>query len=290
MKILAFFILIFVIVSCSTQTTGKRTLDQKKAELYYNQGTKHLVGKKYSKALSSLLKAYKLNSKDTKVISNLAMSYYFKGRLDLAKLYLEKALDQDPKSSDARNNLASILFHRKEYSESEKHYKIILEDLIYEQQYRTHYNLGLVYLKQGRRIEAIKSIKLAASLKMDYCAANHKLGMMYRETSHYTEALKWLKKGMMGTCINEPEIQYQVALTLVDLNKFEQAEQAFRNINERFASTRYSTLATLKLREVYRNTQVGQSNKDLLKEKYFGKQNKSKSDRGSEEIFKSPSF
>ena len=50
----------FALVSCASNELTEKTLEQKKSEIYYGQGTNDLVRKNYSQALINLLKAKEL--------------------------------------------------------------------------------------------------------------------------------------------------------------------------------------------------------------------------------------
>ena len=62
MKIKAFLLTLFVLMisSCSSNQLKDQTPEEKKAEVYYGQGTTELVNKNYPLALTYLLKAKEL--------------------------------------------------------------------------------------------------------------------------------------------------------------------------------------------------------------------------------------
>jgi len=249
MKNILGLILLMTLVSCASNTPVK-SLNQKKAELYYNHGTNKLMEKEYTEALDYLIKAHRFDDKDLRILNNLGMAYFFKKKAARAKYYFKKAIELKPEHSDSRNNLASVSYTTGDYKAALKQYLIVKNDLVYRKQFRTHYNIGLVYEKLGQTNKAITHLKKATKLKEDYCAALHKLGMIYRKKFHYSEALEWFENAQKGACHNEPAPLYNMALTLKDLQKYEQAQTKFKELQERFASTRYSTLANLQLRKI----------------------------------------
>ena len=157
MRALSWWGLIIFLTGCSV--FNKPSLDKKKAELYFSQGTTELVSKRYTKALEYLLKARELNPNDTRIYNNLGMGYYFKGHQKKALTYLKKSVELDSRNSDARNNLAGIYLEKGEWELARREYLEVLRDLLYDNQYRTYYNLALLDLRQGRSASALNYFK-----------------------------------------------------------------------------------------------------------------------------------
>ena len=148
MKYQALFLTLTALVfsSCSSNKLQDQTPEEKKADVYYGQGTTELVNKNYQQALVYLLKAKDLNPKDTKIRNNLGMSYYFREQIGLAEEQLKKAVDLDDKNSDARMNLGSLYLAKKNYKEARVQFEKVAEDLTYQTQYRNYFNLAITSL------------------------------------------------------------------------------------------------------------------------------------------------
>src|SRR5690606_15241113 len=105
-----FFILaIWLVTGCSSQSIEKP--NEKKADLYYGQGTTDLYAKNYTQALKNLLKADELTPNNSKIQNNLGMAYYFKEQEKLALFHLTRAAEIDPTNTDAKMNIATIYFN-----------------------------------------------------------------------------------------------------------------------------------------------------------------------------------
>ena len=100
-KTLLMALLVLALSSCSSNQLKEQTPEEKKAEVYYGQGTTELVRKNYAQALEYLTRAKELNSKDSKIRNNLAMAYYFRDQHELAEKELKAAINLDSKNSDA---------------------------------------------------------------------------------------------------------------------------------------------------------------------------------------------
>ena len=140
-----------------------QTPAEKKAEVYYGQGTTELVRKNYPQALTYLTKAKELNSKDSKIRNNLGMAYYFRDQHVLAEQELKAAISLDSKNSDAHSNLGSLYMEKNQLKDARIQFEYAVEDLTYSNHYRNYYNLAILSLKEGDRAAAFNY--LAKSIK-----------------------------------------------------------------------------------------------------------------------------
>lgn len=242
-----------LLVSCSSGDLNKKTPNEKKAETYYGQGTVDLVNKDYTQALINLSKAKELTPNDSKIRNNLGMAYYFKKQIDKAEDELREAISLDGKNSEARVNLGSIYLEKNKLAEARKQFEKVLEDLTFNNQYRNYYNLALLSLKEGDRAEAFFNLEKSIKEKEDYCTAHFKLGELYSEEYKFQKALQSFKSSGQGTCVNQPAPLYQQAVTLMNLNRAEDAAAKFKEVLEKFPGTRFSTLANIQLKKINMN-------------------------------------
>ena len=247
--VVSFFMMI--LSSCSTQdVNSEKSVEQKKAELYYSQGTTELVQKKYQDALINLLKAAEYDPNDSHIRNNLGMAYYFREQPDLAINELQRSIDLDPKNSDARVNLGSIFMEKNRLKEAKAQYDIVSKDLTYRNQFRNFYNLALLALRIGDRKEAFEYLDKSIKDKEDYCQAHFKLGELYMEEYKFTQALSSFQEASKGTCVSEPAPHYQQALALMNLNRFEEARMKLKMLIEKHPKTRFFSLSQVQLKKI----------------------------------------
>lgn len=249
---------VFLFITSCSSTDLKRTPEEKKADVYYGQGTADLVNKDYNQALINLLEAKRLNPKDSQVRNNLGMAYYFKKQINLAEEELNKAVDLNSKNSEARLNLGVLYMDKNNLKEARKQFEKVLEDLTFNNQYRNYYNLGLLSLKEGDRGQAFINLEKSIKEKDDYCPAHFKLGELYSEEYKFQQALKEFKDSGKGTCVNQPAPIYYQGLTLLNLNKNAEATLKFKEVMEKFPGTKYSTLANTQLKKEKQNQEQQQ--------------------------------
>jgi type IV pilus assembly protein PilF len=249
-NVLFLTLVVLVLTSCSSNKLKDQTPEEKKAEVYYGQGTTELVNKDYTNSLSHLLKAKELDPKNSKVRNNLGMAYFFRNQIPLAEEQLKKAIDLDEKNSDARLNLGSLYLDAKKYKEARIQFEKVLEDLTYAAQFRNYYNLAILSLAEGDRRMAFEYLAKSIQEKNDYCLSHYKLGEMYAEEFRFKQALDAFKESGKGTCVSDPAPSYQVAMMLLNLNKPVEAKMKFKEVTEKFPETRFGTLAALQIKKL----------------------------------------
>ena len=184
----------------------------------------------YPEALDNLLKANKLTPGEAKVRNNLAMAYFFQKRANKAINILQEIIEKDPSYSDARNNLASIYFRQRKLTKALDQYNIVLEDLVYRHQYRTHHAIGMIEEEFKNINKAIAHYKSAVKINPEYCPSFFRLGMIYLQGEDYSNALTSFKKGSQGTCHQHPSPLYYQAVVWEKLDDLNQASKVYRDV------------------------------------------------------------
>ncbi len=240
--LILFIISAIVLQSCSliNSKLNQNKVKEKKAKIYYNQGTNNLLQKKYTDALKQLLSAAKYKPKDSKIQNNLGMAYYLKNDNKKAIYHLKKSIDINSENSEALNNLASIYMVMNKNDKAEKLYNKLLKNLVYKFQFRTHYNLGLLNLKRGKEEGAIKHFKQSIKANNNYCPPYYQLGLLLKSREQYDKAYEYFKKATTGECVKEPAPHYEQAMTLIKLNSPQKAFIKLREIMQKFPSTKYA--------------------------------------------------
>ena len=258
------YLFLFLFLSCSLLSgNDTKTNKDKRAGIYYSHGTSKLILKDYTNALKFLLKAKSLRPNDTKILNNLAMTYYFKKDFKRSQENFLEALRYDPKNSDARNNLASLYLKRGFLKRAEREYLKVQEDLVYPHQYRVNYNLALIYLKKGQVKNAFKHLKSSIAGKKDYCPAKYQLGELYFSQKLYKLAYKNFLEASKGTCYGEPAPHFRQALALEKLGKPKEALKKYELIIEKFPNSDFGILAKKKTRNIIKPSFMKDS--ELLK-------------------------
>ncbi|MBF0315084.1 MAG: tetratricopeptide repeat protein [Oligoflexia bacterium] len=240
-------LLTLILLSGCASTLPEDDPKSKKPAIFYAQGTAYLMQKEYTRAADALIKADELDPGNSKIKNNLGMAYYFKGRVEKAIAMLKESIDLDPKNSDARNNLAGIYVTQNKLDKAEEEYLAVLDQLTYEHQFRTYYNLGLVKNKQGERSKAHEYFQKSIKELEDYCPAHSAIGEIEFERGNYESAYNSFYAASKGACYSEPAPQYYQGLSLLKMRNVLKAKEKFEEIITRFPKTEYAIQAKTQL-------------------------------------------
>ncbi len=119
------------------------------ASYHYQMGLSYLGERNYTAALFDLTEAERLDPANPDVLYNLGMAYIGKKRPDLAEAKLQKAILLKPNFSVARNDLGVAYLDMKRWDSAITQFKIVKDDLFYENNENACINLGLAYLGKG---------------------------------------------------------------------------------------------------------------------------------------------
>ncbi|MGE5085386.1 MAG: tetratricopeptide repeat protein [Bacillota bacterium] len=132
-------------------------------------------------------------SNDPRALNALAMYHYKRGRFDLSRYLLTKALSANPKSPEL-------------YS-----------------------NLGIVQLAQNERREAIKSFRKALEINRDDAVASSNLGAIYVQEKDYNKGVMVLETAYRKG-IRDGRVLNNYAIALTAQGKFDKAADLYKGI------------------------------------------------------------
>ncbi len=232
---------------CSSSSTKKAELDEKKSEIYLSAGTEALYSGDYTSALSALLNAVKLTPKSPEAWNNLGLAYAGKENFEQAEECWKKAIAIDPSHGDARLNLGSLYIRQRRFAEAERNLKLVLKDLTYANAHQAHYNLALNYLAQKRNLLAEQELKLAVKASEAFCPAWLKLGHLQRDRGEFSEAAASMKKAVSGTCYHNPQAHYELGTVYLKNKDSAQAKSKFLEIIRLFPQSEWAKKAEISL-------------------------------------------
>jgi TolA-binding protein len=117
-----------------------------------------------------------------------------KGEADAATACFKKAIQLDPKSTDAHFSLGILLCDvKREYDEAIASFRKVIE--LDPKRAMAHCNLGIALFKKGQDDEAIASFRKAIELDPKLAEAHCNLGHALKSQGRFTEALAALKRG-----------------------------------------------------------------------------------------------
>lgn len=253
-RFIIFITLCFTLSSCAVfyKEDGLKTMspEQRRGELFYTQGTRKLMDKEYAEALSHLLEAAKLMPNDTRVHNNLGMAYFFRGRSDMAIEHLNRAVSLDSNNSDARINLGSVLQRNGQFSKALEQYEEVLSHLTYSHNYRTHFNMALIFEQQGQTRKALAHLEQSISENNEYCPALFKMGKIYYNNRRFEQANHYFQEASLGTCHENPAPMFFRGMATLRQQDPDAASKIFEDVIELYPGSEYANQARQQLREM----------------------------------------
>lgn len=230
----------------------KRADDEKRAVYHLQIGNAHLSKGRYPEALAEMVAAEKLDSDNPQIKNQLGLTYFLRGRLDLAESSFREALKMNPRYTEARNNLGRTLIELKRYKEAVTELTLATKDMLYTEPEKTHANLGLAYFSMGDYANAEAAFMSSLKLRRKNCIALAYYGRSLYELSSFEKAAESLDQAM-DVCkpVKLEDPYYFSALSYVKIGRREQAvarleEGLVAFPNGQFAAKARSMLELLK--------------------------------------------
>lgn len=162
-------------------------------------------------------------------------TWYFLGRIyftrnDLisALSMFKRAIELDPQSVKAHNHLGQTYEGLVQYQAAREAY---LKAIALERQQTTksewpYFNLGVLYIKEGRAQEAIEYLRQALARNPSSSEGMTKLGLALFSTGNYDDALMKFNDAIRVDPQNA-EARYQLARLLTKMKREEEAQQQY---------------------------------------------------------------
>ncbi len=219
---------------------------------YFKIG-EHYIGEELDlKAIAMFKKILVLNPGMLDSYYKLADLYYRRGLFGEAKLQYHKVLEIDSKDKKARDGLKMIedkeakakVPEKRILEESAKDkdpvWNAILQELqrqlsaqLKQDDYQTHYHLGIAFKEMGLQQKAIEEFKIAIADPNQEFYCYLMLGICYREMGNLNEAIENFKKGLkIKPLITKQyeDIYYQLGQTFEEAGQPKDALEAFNKV------------------------------------------------------------
>src|SRR6266568_4679260 len=208
--------------------TGVGT-NQKNASYHFQMGQSHLAENNVTGALVEFTEAEKFDSENHELQNYLGLAYYRKNKFEIAEKKYQKALLLKPDYSDARNNLGVNYLEMKRWDEAIYQFKLVTEDIFYQNQLAANINLALAYTGKGDPQQALAILRPLVSIyPLDPRLRLH-IGKIYFALDKLELAIGEYKKALelYGDYANA---HYHLALAYMKLKDNRGATAAFREV------------------------------------------------------------
>jgi len=226
MKHVITLLLLLVIAGCATgreQQLGKNN----PGAYHYQMGLSYLGERNYTSALVELTEAEKYDPDNPELLYNLGMAYIGKRRPDLAEQRLQKAIMLKPNNSAARNDLGVAYLELKRWDSAIQQFKIVKDDIFYENNENATINLGLAYLGKGDYPKALEELRAVAAGNPRNPVVHLSLGRVWFAMDKTDQAITAYKKAL--SIFNDyGAAHYYIGLAYLKLNNVSAARASFK--------------------------------------------------------------
>ncbi len=197
------------------------------ASYHYQMGLSYLGERNYSAALFDLTEAEKLDPDNPDVLYNLGLAFIGKKRPDLAEARLLKALLLKPGFSVARNDLGVAYLDLKRWDSAIQQFKIVKDDLFYENNENASINLGLAYLGKGDYPKALEALQAVAAQNPRNPVVRLSLGRVWFAMDKSEQAITEYSKAL-EIYGDYGAAHYYLGQAQIKLNRIDAARASFK--------------------------------------------------------------
>jgi len=197
------------------------------AAYHYQMGLSYLGERNYTSALFELTEAEKLDPDNPELLYNLGLAYIGKRRPDLAEQRLQKAIMLKPNNSAARNDLGVAYLELQRWDSAIQQFKIVKDDIFYENSENATINLGLAYLGKGDYPKALEELRAVASGNPRNPVVHLSLGRVWFALEKTDQAIAAYKKALQ-IYPDYGAAHYYIGLAYLKLNNVTAARASFK--------------------------------------------------------------
>jgi Flp pilus assembly protein TadD len=213
---------------CFQAVSGYLQRDPASAEGYKILGLDEYMLGRSKDALAHVTRATELAPGDSEAFYYLGRLYFSTDNPEAALTPLRRAIVLDASSVRARNHLGQSLEALGRYSEAEAAYAEAIQ--AGEKQASAlqwpYYNLGLLYLHDGRADESVALLRKALVCNPRFIEARLKLAMALSAQNHLAEAQNLLED-VLRTDPHNAEAHYRLGVVLSKSGKQPEAKEQF---------------------------------------------------------------
>jgi Tfp pilus assembly protein PilF len=152
---------------------------QKQASYHYQMGLSYLGENNPTGALVELTEAEKIEPDNADLQFNLGRAYFLKEHYDIAAQKFIQALKLKPEFSEARFNLGLVYLELKRWDEAVFQFKLVTEDIFYQNHNLAAINLGIAYMSKGEYPKALAAFRSVVDSDPRNPIARVYLGQLY---------------------------------------------------------------------------------------------------------------
>jgi Tfp pilus assembly protein PilF len=156
---------------------------------YVNVGLTYIEWEKYSSARPALEKALQLHPGYARALYYLALVERREGHPEAEVADLQQVVEQYPQSRDARRELGIAYYQQHRTDEAVTQFEAL--QAIDPDDLAAHYNLAILYRRQGMKAKAAAQAALYVTKRIDPAAPTYSLDFLRKHPEISTESVPW---------------------------------------------------------------------------------------------------
>lgn len=197
------------------------------AAYHYQMGLSYLSEENFTSALVELTEAEKLDPDNPDLLYRLGLAYVGKKRPELAVPKFQKAIMLKQNFTTARNALGVAFLELKRWDDAIQQFKIVKDDLFYDNSENATINLGLAYLGKGDYPKALEELRAIAIVNPRNPLIRVALGRVLFAMDRTEQAIVEYKKAL-DAYKDFGAAHYYLGLAYLKLNKKDAARDSFK--------------------------------------------------------------
>ena len=225
-----YFLLLLLLLQClSISACALSKASKNQASYHYQMGLSYLGENNVTGALIELTEAEKSNPDDPELQFNLGRAYFLKNRFDTAEQKFLRAIALKPEFSEARYNLGLDYLQTKRWDDAVYQFKLVTEDIFYQNQEMASINLGIAYLSKGEYPKAFSLLRAVVNNYPRNPIAKVYLGQVYMRLDKVELAILEFSQAV-GLDKNYANAHYNLALAYLKARDNRAALAAFKEV------------------------------------------------------------
>ena len=206
-----------------------------RSESYYRLAVGALQEGEMVRARQELFHAEELCPGNERVHNLAGLLDLQENKYDQAIARFTRALEIDPKYSDARHNMANVYMAKQDWPKARDLLLVVAEDMLYNYPYLVERNLGFVYYQLNEKEKAKEHLKKAVFIEDSMCRAWFDLGVIAREEGEREKALRYFenavrpnKKAPNKSCDRFVKGYYELAVLYLEFHEQDKARESLK--------------------------------------------------------------
>ncbi len=201
----------------------------KRASYHYQMGLSYLAEDNATAALVELSEAEKIDPDNPDLQYNLGLAYFQKNRYDIAEQKFLRAIALKPEFTAARNSLGLNYLQMKRWDDAIHEFKLVTEDIFYQNQESAFINLGIAYLSKGEYPKALATLRSVVETYPRNPIGRVYLGKVYFVLDKVDQAIGEYRKAVELNA-DYANAHYQLALAYLKVRDNRAALASFKEV------------------------------------------------------------